>query len=68
MRDEIARGQRASLAADAVRELLGISGPAAEHIAAILNASEGSDPVAVAPSSARPTTPSGLGPCLDTEP
>src|SRR4029077_15991511 len=29
MRDETARGTRASLAADAVRELLGISGPAA---------------------------------------
>src|SRR3978361_123406 len=32
MRDEIARGTRASLAAESVRELLGLDGPAAAYI------------------------------------
>ena len=65
MRDEIARGRRASLAADAVRELLGITGPAAEHIAAILDASERSDPVAVRTHLGEAHDALGLGPCLD---
>ena len=65
MRDEIARGRRASLAADAVRELLGITGPAAAHIAAILDASERSDPVAVRAHLDEAHHALGLGPCLD---
>jgi DNA-binding transcriptional MerR regulator len=65
MRDEIARGRRASLAADAVRELLGIEGPAAQHIAAILDASERSDPVAVRARLSEAHAALGLGPCLD---
>lgn len=39
MRDEIARGTRASVAAQSVRTLLGIQGPAAELIKAFLDAS-----------------------------
>ncbi len=65
MRDEIARGKRASLAADAVRELLEITGPAAEHIDAILLASERSDPVAVRTHLSEAHSAMGLGPCLD---
>ncbi len=65
MRDEIARGRRASLAADAVRELLEITGPAAEHIAAILAASERSDPAAVRTHLSEAHADLGLGPCLD---
>ena len=65
MRDEIARGKRASLAADAVRELLGITGPAAELIAAILAASERSDAVAVRALLGEAHAALGLGPCLD---
>jgi MerR family transcriptional regulator, light-induced transcriptional regulator len=65
MRDEIARGQRASLAADAVRALLESKGPAAEHIAAILDASRRSDPVAVRTDLSRALAVLGLGPCVD---
>jgi DNA-binding transcriptional MerR regulator len=65
MRDEIARGRRASLAAEAVRELLEITGPAAEHIAAILAASERSDPVAVRTHLSEAQADLGLGSCLD---
>ncbi len=65
MRDEIARGKRASLAADAVRELLGSTGPASEHIAAILDASERSDPVAVRTELSNAHAALGLAPCLD---
>jgi MerR family transcriptional regulator, light-induced transcriptional regulator len=65
MRDEIARGKRASLAADAVRDLVGISGPSAEYIAAILDASERSDPVAVRAHLSKAHADLGLAPCLD---
>ena len=65
MRDEIARGRRASLAADAVRDLLEITGPAAEHIDAILAASERSDPMAVRTHLSEAHDDLGLGPCLD---
>ena len=65
MRDEIARGKRASLAAEAVRELLGITGPAAQLIDAILDASERSDPVAVRALLSDAHAALGLGPCLD---
>ncbi len=65
MRDETARGKRASLAAQAVRELLGISGPAASHIAAVLDASQRSDPAAVRTHLGEAYAELGLGPCLD---
>jgi DNA-binding transcriptional MerR regulator len=65
MRDEIARGRRASLAAEAVRELLEITGPAAEHIGAILDASAQSDPLAVRAQLTAAHDALGLGACLD---
>jgi hypothetical protein len=65
MRDEIARGKRASLAAQSVRELLGIAGPAAGYIAAILRASESSDPAAIRAHLSEAYAELGLGPCLD---
>ena len=65
MRDEIARGTRASLAAAAVRELLGITGPAAAYVAAVLDASERSDPDGVRARLSDAQTALGLGPCLD---
>ena len=65
MRDEIARGKRASLAADAVRELLAATGPAAEHREAILRASERADPLAVRAALDEAQRAMGLGPCLD---
>ena len=65
MRDEIARGTRASLAADSVRQLLGISGVAADYIADILAAAERSDPVAVRDSLDRAHSALGLPAGLD---
>lgn len=65
MRDEIARGKRASLAAQAVLEMLGISGPATEHIAAVLLAAQEGDPVAIGTHLTEARTALGLGPCLD---
>jgi methanogenic corrinoid protein MtbC1 len=65
MRDEIARGKRASLAAEAVRDLLAINGPASRCIDAILDASQRSDPVAVRAQLDQAVIELGLGPCLD---
>ena len=65
MRNEIARGKRASLAAETVHQLMSIAGPAAEHIAAILEASERSDPAAVQDRLTEASAAMGLGPCLD---
>jgi len=65
MRDEIARGRRASLAADAVRDLVEVTGSAAVHIAAVLDASERSDPAAVRTHLSAAQAHLGLGPCLD---
>lgn len=65
MRDEIARGKRASLAADAVRELLGITGPALSHIAAVLAAADRSDPAAFRARLDEARAALGVGPCLD---
>lgn len=65
MRDEISRGKRASLAAAAVRELLGIDGPAATCITAILEASQRSDPLAVRAQLDSAYAELGLGACLD---
>ena len=65
MRNEVARGKRASLAAETVRQLVSIAGPAAEHIRAILEASERSDPEAVQAHLGEASAALGLGPCLD---
>jgi methylmalonyl-CoA mutase cobalamin-binding subunit len=65
MRDETARGKRASLAAQSVRELLGIAGPAATHIAAVLEASQRSDPARVRTHLTAAYDDLGLGPSLD---
>jgi DNA-binding transcriptional MerR regulator len=65
MRDEIARGKRASLAAETVRQLVSIAGPAADYIGKILAASERSDPEAVQAHLSDASESLGLGPCLD---
>jgi methanogenic corrinoid protein MtbC1 len=65
MRDEIARGTRASLAAKSVRELLGVSGAAADFVDDILAASERSDPAAVRDHLSRAHAALGLPVCLD---
>jgi methanogenic corrinoid protein MtbC1 len=65
MRDEVARGKRASLAAEEVRRILGIGGPASVHIAAILEASESGDPVAVRARLDEALADLGLAVCLD---
>jgi DNA-binding transcriptional MerR regulator len=65
MRDQIARGNRASLAAVAVRELLGLTGPPADYIADILSAAARSDPIAIREHLSRAQAALGLGSCLD---
>jgi DNA-binding transcriptional MerR regulator len=65
MRDEIARGKRASLAAQSVRELLQRTGVASEFVLDILAASERSDPVAVREHLTRAEGALGLATCLD---
>jgi MerR family transcriptional regulator, light-induced transcriptional regulator len=65
MRDQIARGARASLAAQTVRELLGIAGPAADYINDIMAAAGRSDPVEVREHLNRAPAALGLGACLD---
>ena len=65
MRDEIARGTRASLAAESVRTLLAIAGDPADFIGAILAASERGDPFAVRDQLGRACAALGLSTCLD---
>lgn len=65
MRDEIARGTRASIAAQSVRALLGIDGPAAELIAAFLAASQRCDTDGIRAELGRATEILGLGGCVD---
>ncbi len=65
MRDEIARGTRASLAAQSVRNLLGLTGAAADFVADLLDASQRSDPVAVRAHLDRASATLGLATCLD---
>lgn len=65
MRDEIARGKRASQAAQSVRELLQLTGAASEFVDDILAASERSDPVAVREHLTRAQGTLGLAACLD---
>lgn len=65
MRNEIARGTTASVAAETVRSLIGIDGPGAAYIADFLDASRRSDPAAVCASLDRAHAALDLGSCLD---
>lgn len=65
MRDEIARGTRAGLAARYVRATLGRSGLAAEFVEAILDASVRGDPASVRDRLETASSELGLGSCLD---
>lgn len=65
MRDEIARGTRASLAAQSVRNVLGLTGAAADFVTDILDASQRSDPTAVRAHLNRAHATLGLAACLD---
>ena len=65
MRDEIARGKRASVAAQSVRDLLQLTGAASEFVSDILAASERSDPTAVREHLTRAQGALGLAACLD---
>lgn len=65
MRDEIGRGERASVAARSVRALLGADGPAREHIDALLSASGDGDSGRLWAGLDRATADLGLVGCLD---
>jgi DNA-binding transcriptional MerR regulator len=65
MRDEIARGKHANVAASSVRQLLALTGPPTDFVAAILTASECSDPSAVRNQLDRAREELGLASCLD---
>ncbi|SDP20043.1 B12 binding domain-containing protein [Nakamurella panacisegetis] len=65
MRDEIARGTRASLAARSVRALLGVEGPAGELIQSVLAASDRSDPKGIRNELSRAADLLGTGPAVD---
>jgi len=65
MRDEIARGTRASVAAQSVRTLLGIEGPAAELIKGFLDASNRSDTDGIRAELPRAAKMLGLAGCID---
>ncbi len=65
MRDEIARGKRASQAAQSVRELLRLTGAASEFVNDVLDAAERSDAVAVRAHLSRAQDALGLATCLD---
>jgi methanogenic corrinoid protein MtbC1 len=65
MRDEIARGKRASTAAQSVRALLGMTGPAARSIEALLAASGREDPAAIRNELDSAMHQLGLAHCID---
>lgn len=65
MRDEIARGTRASVAAQSVRALLGIDGPAAHLIRGFLEASSRLDTDGIRAELSRATRALGLAGCID---
>lgn len=65
MRDEISRGQQASLAADSVREVLGIEGEAGALIHRILAASEQLDSAAIRTILDQAGEKLGLSSCID---
>jgi DNA-binding transcriptional MerR regulator len=65
MRDEIARGKRAGVAAQSVRAILGLSGPAADFIARFLRASSQLDAHAIRTHLDAAHRALGLGACID---
>jgi DNA-binding transcriptional MerR regulator len=65
MRDEIGRGQRAGLAAQSVRALLGTQGPARESIDLLLGASGRGDAEGLRVELNRAASLLGLGGCID---
>jgi MerR family transcriptional regulator, light-induced transcriptional regulator len=65
MRDEIARGKPARVAAATVRQLLGASGPAVGFVNDILHAAASSEPGAVHAALRQAHELLGLAPCLD---
>jgi len=65
MRDEIARGQQAGVAAESVRRLLGTQGPAQELIQLILRAAEKLDAAAIRAGLDEAAASLGLGACMD---
>lgn len=65
MRDEIARGKHAHVAANSVRQLLALTGPPADIVAAILAASLRSDPTAMRAHLDHARSELGLASCLD---
>ena len=65
MRDEIARGQQAGVAAESVRRLLGTQGPAQELIQQILRAAERLEPPRSAPGSTTRRRHSASAACID---
>ena len=66
MRDEIARGQQAGIAAESVRRLLGTQGPAQDLIQHILRAAENLDAAAIRARLDEAASTLGLGPSIDT--
>lgn len=65
MRDEISRGQQASLAAQSVRDLLGIEGEAGAFIHRILAASERLDSAGIRGALDQASATLGLSDCID---
>lgn len=65
MRDEIARGQQAGVAAESVRQLLGGRGPAQDLIHQILAAAERLDPVGIRVQLDHAAATLGLCACVD---
>jgi MerR family transcriptional regulator, light-induced transcriptional regulator len=65
MRDEIARGQQAGVAAETVRRLLGGQGPAQELIHQILGAAERLDAASIRARLDEGTATLGLAACID---
>lgn len=65
MRDEVARGTRASLAAQTVRTLLGIHGPAADLIEVVLTASAQCDTDGIRAGLDQAATVLGTAGCID---
>jgi methanogenic corrinoid protein MtbC1 len=65
MRDEVARGIRAGAAAQSVRALLGVQGPAAELIRGILDGAKRSDTYGIRKELDRAAEVLGLAGCID---
>ncbi|UQX90314.1 cobalamin B12-binding domain-containing protein [Jatrophihabitans telluris] len=65
MRDEIARGKRASVAAHSVQQMLGQAGPARGYLDRFLAAAEQENPAAIRRQLDRAREGLGLGACID---